>query len=161
MPRLAAVLTLLAFTAPALPRDHSTAGKGMDLSVFTPTQLKWADGPTSIPAGAKLAVLEGDPAKEGPFVMRLKLPDGYRIPPHTHPKPERITVLAGTFHVGMGDKFDAAKGKAMPAGSFGTWAAGMKHYVWVSGETEIQMHGVGPWVIEYLDPDDDPRNRKK
>ena len=153
---------MLAFTAPGLPGDHPPAGKGeaMDLSVFTPTQVKWADGPPSLPSGARMAVLEGDPTKEGPFVMRLKMPDGYRIAPHTHPKPERITVLSGTFHVGMGDKFDAKKGKAMPAGSYGTWPAGMKHYVWVTGETVIQLHGVGPWVIEYLDPADDPRKKK-
>ena len=94
-------------------------------------------------------------------MMRLKLPDGYRIAPHTHPKPERITVLAGTFHVGMGDRFDAMKGKAMPASSFGTWPAGMKHYVWVTGETVIQLHGVGPWEIKYLDPADDPRKKAK
>ena len=154
--RRLATLALLAFTAPGLPGDHPPAGKGeaMDLSVFTPAQVKWADGP---PSGARMAVLEGDPTKEGPFVMRLKMPDGYRIASHTHPKPERITVLSGTFHVGMGDKFDAKKGKAMPAGSFGTLPAGMKHYVWVTGETVIQLHGNGPWVIDYLDPADDPR----
>lgn len=67
-----------------------------------------------------MAVLEGDPTKEGPFVMRLKLPDGYRVAPHTHPKPERVTVLSGTLPVGMGDRFDVTKGRAMPAGSFGT-----------------------------------------
>jgi quercetin dioxygenase-like cupin family protein len=161
MSRVVAVLVLFALTATRTPGDYPPAGKGMDLSVFTPTQLKWADGPPSVPLGAKMVVLEGDPTKEGPFVMRLRLPDGYRIPPHTHPKPERITVLSGTFHVGMGDRFDAARGKAMPAGSFGTWAAGMKHYVWVTGETEVQLHGVGPWVIEYLDPADDPRKQKR
>jgi quercetin dioxygenase-like cupin family protein len=133
----------------------------MELSVYPPADIKWKDGPASIPAGAKLAVLEGDPAKEGPFVIRLKLPDGYRIPPHTHPKPERLTVISGTFNIGMGEKFDASKGTTMPAGTFGTWAPGMKHYVWTKGETVVQLHGVGPWVIEYVDPADDPRKAKK
>lgn len=128
-------------------------------SVYIPSEIKWTDGPPSIPAGAKLAVLEGDPAKAGPFVMRLKLPDGYRLPPHIHPVPERVTVISGTFNIGMGDKFDAAKGTAMPAGTFGTWEAGMKHYVWAKGETIIQLHGTGPWVIEYVNPADDPRKK--
>jgi len=128
-------------------------------SIFTPSEIKWIDGPPSLPASAKLAVLEGDPAKPGPFVMRLKLPDGYRLPPHIHPKPERVTVIAGTFNIGMGDKFDATKGTAMPAGTFGTWEAGMKHYVWAKGETIVQLHGNGPWVIEYVNPTDDPRKK--
>jgi len=104
--------------------------------------------------------VEGDPGKDGPFVMRLKLPDGYRLPPHVHPKPERVTVLSGIFHVGMGTKFDKEKARALPAGSFGTWPAGMKHFVWAEGETVIQLHGTGPWEINYLDPQDDPRTNK-
>jgi quercetin dioxygenase-like cupin family protein len=133
----------------------------MELSVHAPADIKWKDGPASIPAGAKLAVLEGDPTKEGPFVIRLKLPDGYRIPPHTHPKPERLTVISGTFNIGMGEKFDPSKGTTMPAGTYGTWAPGMKHYVWTKGETVVQLHGTGPWMIEYVDPSDDPRKGKK
>lgn len=162
MTRLAAVATLLALAASANSDDHPPAGgNAMPSSIHTPPQMKWVDGPPSLPAGAKLTVLEGDPSKEGPFVMRVKVPDGYRIPPHTHPKPERITVIAGTFHLGMGDKFDQSKGQAMPAGAYGTWPAGMKHYVWVTGETVIQFHGMGPWKINYLDPADDPRTAKK
>ncbi len=155
-PFLAAVAALLAGAAMA------DGDKGsMGLSVYAPADVKWLEGPASLPPGVKLAVLEGDPRKAGPFVMRLKLPDGYRIPPHTHPKPERVTVISGTFHIGMGDKFDAAKGTAMPAGTFGTWVPGMKHYVWAKGETVIQLHGTGPWMIEYVNPADDPRNAKK
>ncbi|MFO0802703.1 MAG: cupin domain-containing protein [Gemmataceae bacterium] len=130
-------------------------------SLHRPDGLKWKDGPPSLPPGAKIAVLEGDPAKAGPFVFRVKVPDGYRIPPHTHPKPERVTVVAGTFNLGMGDRFDATKTEAMPAGSYGTWPAGMKHFVWVKGETIVQFHGEGPWTITYLNPADDPRTGKK
>jgi quercetin dioxygenase-like cupin family protein len=107
------------------------------------------------------AVLEGDPAKPGPFLVRLKFPDGYRIAPHTHPKTERVTVLSGTFHLGMGERFDAKAGRAMPAGSYGHWPAGMKHYAWAEGETVIQLHGEGPWTIQYVNPDDDPRRQGK
>jgi hypothetical protein len=131
------------------------------LNLFPPGRIEWKNGPASLPPGAKIAVLEGDPAKEGPFVMRLRLPDGYRLPPHTHPKPERVTVISGTFNVGMGEKFDATAGHAMPAGTFGAWAAGMAHFVWAKGDTVIQLHGNGPWIIEYVNPADDPRNGKK
>src|SRR5688572_642569 len=138
--------------------DHGKPDR-MGAAVHRPDGLAWADGPPSLPPGAKVAVLEGDPAKPGPFVFRVKVPDGYRIPPHTHPKPERVTVIAGTFHIGMGDKFDDKKGRAMPAGTYGQWPPGMKHYVWVKGETVIQFHGTGPWSITYINPDDDPRRK--
>lgn len=131
----------------------------MKPAIYTADSLKWQDGPPSLPPGAKIAVLEGDPTKKGPFVFRVKVPDGYKIPPHTHPKPERVTVISGTFNIGMGDKFDAGKGEAMPAGTYGTWPAGMKHYVWTKGETVVQFHGEGPWKVEYVNPDDDPRKK--
>jgi hypothetical protein len=132
-----------------------------ELELFPSDKIKWHKGPASLPSGAMIAVLEGDPNKEGPFVFRLKVPDGYRVPPHTHPKTERVTVISGTFNIGMGDKFDAKTTKAMPAGTYGYWPTGMKHFVWVKGETVLQFHGMGPWSIQYVNPDDDPRNQKK
>jgi hypothetical protein len=153
-----AVAVALWSASPLAGDDH----KGdMKAAIFSPDKLEWKDGPASLPKGAKIAVLEGDPGKQGPFVFRVKVPDGYRIPPHTHPKPERVTVISGTFNIGMGDRFDAGKGKAMPAGTYGTWPAKMHHFVWVKGETVIQFHGEGPWAINYLNPDDDPRKGKK
>jgi quercetin dioxygenase-like cupin family protein len=136
-------------------------GEKMEVVIFAPADLKWTDAPPILPRGARMAVLEGDPSKNGPFVMRVRLPDGYRIAPHTHSRPERVTVISGTFYLGMGDKFDPSKGREMPAGSFGTWAAGMKHFVWVKGETVIQLHGVGPWSLTYVNAEDDPRKAKK
>jgi hypothetical protein len=140
---------------------HATKGDVMDIAIHSPKDLKWVDGPPSLPRGAKIAVLEGDPSKEGPFVFRALLPDGYRVPPHTHSKVERITVISGTFNIGMGDKFDQTKTQPMPAGAYGFWPAGMKHFVWAKGETIIQFHGTGPWSIKYLNPEDDPRNERK
>jgi hypothetical protein len=131
-----------------------------DANLFPPDQIQWKDGPASIPPGAKIAVLEGDPFKEGPYVMRIKVPDGYRIPPHVHAKPERLTVISGTLYFGMGNKFDDKAGRALPAGSFGMWPAGMNHFGWTKGETVLQLHGTGPWTITYLNPADDPRNKK-
>ncbi|MSR54413.1 MAG: DUF4437 domain-containing protein [Gemmataceae bacterium] len=141
---------------PADADDHESRA-----SLYQADRLKWNDGPASLPAGAKIAILEGDPTKSGQFVMRIKLPDGYKLPPHTHPKPERVTIISGSFHLGMGEKFDAKKGVQLPAGTYGTWPAGMKHFVWVEGETVVQFHGEGPWTINYVNPADDPRNPKK
>jgi quercetin dioxygenase-like cupin family protein len=129
-------------------------------TLHVPDAISWRPGPSSLPKGAMIAVLEGDPTKEGPFVFRVKVPDGYCVPPHTHPKTERVTVISGTFNIGMGDKFDEKATKAMPAGSYGYWPAGMKHFVWARGETVLQFHGSGPWSIEYLNPSDDPRNQR-
>jgi hypothetical protein len=127
--------------------------------------MKWKDGPASLPKGAQMAVLEGDPSKEGPFVFRLKLPDGYTIAPHTHPRAERLTVIQGAFNIAEGESVDKTSNKArlMPAGSFGYWPARMHHFAWTSGggETIVQLHGLGPWQIQYLDPADDPRKAAK
>jgi quercetin dioxygenase-like cupin family protein len=154
----AAALLLSPVVAPSA--GHNDKKESMGASVHRPDGLKWADGPASLPPGAKIAVLEGDPTKPGPFVFRVKVPDGYRIPPHTHPKPERVTVIAGEFHLGMGDTLDHSKSETLPVGSYGTWPAGMKHFVWVKGETVVQFHGDGPWMIEYVNPADDPRRKK-
>ena len=133
---------------------------GQDMALYSPTDIKWRDGPGSLQPGAKFAVLEGDLSKEGPFVMRLWLPDGFKIAPHTHPKVERITVISGTFNLGMGETFDASKTREMPAGTFGHWAAEMRHFAWSKGETVLQLHGVGPWTITYVNQADDPRVKK-
>jgi hypothetical protein len=137
--------------------DHPDGAK--EHAVVTPNDLKWQDGPASLPKGAKVVVLEGDPSKAGEFVLRVKLPDGMRIMPHTHPKDERVTVLSGTLYLGMGDRFDEKKAAALPAGSYGRTGAGMKHFGFVKGETVLQLHGSGPWAVVYVNPADDPRNR--
>src|ERR1700752_3891370 len=138
--RLGLVVSALAVCFfPVVVRGDEHDAKGFRLHFVNKT--KWQDGPPSLPKGAQIAVLEGDPAKEGPFVFRIKLPDGYRIPVHTHPKTERGTVISGTFHIGMGDKFDEEATKAMPPGTYGCWEAGMKHFVWAKGETILQFHG--------------------
>ena len=105
-----------------------------------------------------MAVLEGDPTKEGLFTMRLRAPGGYQIPPHTHPKTERLTVISGTFRLGMCEKFAPDHLIDMPAGSYGFWPAGMTHFVQVRGETIVQLHGIGHWQIVYVNPSDDPRS---
>ena len=153
---LAILLTLLSSASAAEPPHEPMDGA----ELFAADDIKWNDGPPSLPKGAKFAVLEGDPTKKGSFVFRVKAPDGYRIPPHTHPKTERVTVISGTFNIGMGETFDLKAAKAMPQGTYGHWPAGMKHFVWVKGETIVQFHGEGPWTINYLNPADDPRKTK-
>jgi mannose-6-phosphate isomerase-like protein (cupin superfamily) len=128
--------------------------------MVTPAGLSWTDGPPSLPPGAKSAVVEGDPRKEGLFTMRVKLPANYGIPAHWHPADEHVTVISGTFHMGMGDKLDATRGTALTAGSFAVMPAKTQHYAFTRGETVIQLHGVGPWGITYVNPADDPRGKK-
>jgi hypothetical protein len=123
---------------------------------LTPADLKWAEMP-SLPPGCKLAVLAGDPAKAGPFTMRVQFPNGCKLPPHTHPVDEYVTVISGTLHLGVGDRFDPSKAKALPAGSFAMTRAGTKHFGWTEGTTIVQANAVGPWGISYLNPADDPR----
>ena len=130
-------------------------------NAFTPDQVKFGPAPPSLPPGAQLAVLEGDPtASSGDFTVRVKMPDGYRIPPHTHPNRENVTVLAGTLKVGMGDQFDASKMASLDAGSFAYVDPTMHHYAAASGETIIQIHGMSPLQINYLNPADDPSRQK-
>jgi len=126
-----------------------------------PADVRWMDGPPSLPAGAKFAVLSGDPAKEGLFVMRLKFPADYKIMPHTHPADEHITVISGTFNVARGDVFDPAKSKELPEGSYALLPGKGNHFAYCKTETVVQLNSVGPWSIVYLNPADDPRNQKK
>ena len=129
--------------------------------VFAPADIKWGDAPPSLPPGAKAALLEGDPAKPGPFTIRLQMPAGYKIQAHTHPTVERVTVISGTFNMGTGDKLDEAAGHEMVSGSFAIMPANTKHFAWATAETVIQVHSTGPFVINYVNPADDPRNAKK
>jgi quercetin dioxygenase-like cupin family protein len=159
---LSSTLALFAFAVVAHADEPAPHKKDMDgVAIFPAAGIKWKDGPPSLQKGAQVAVLEGDPAKEGPFVLRVKMPDGFKIAPHTHPMTERLTVISGMFYLGMGEKFDSKDGLEMPAGSFGYWKEGMKHFAWVKGETVIQLHGTGPWTLKYVNPEDDPRNQKK
>lgn len=125
----------------------------------TPDAMTWGPPPPSLPPGALVSVLSGDPTKEGPFTMRAKMPDGYRIPPHWHPVDEHVTVVEGTFYMGLGETFGEAAGHALTAGGFAMMSAGTRHFAWAKGDTIVQIHGMGPWRINYVNPDDDPRRK--
>jgi quercetin dioxygenase-like cupin family protein len=152
--RLALATTLLAAMAAttATPARASEEHK-----LLTPQDITWSPGPASIPPGSQVAVLYGSPGKEGLFAMRLKVPKGYRIAPHTHPKPEIVTVISGTARLGMGKTVDRDKAKVLPAGSFFAMSPGMAHFFLADEDTVIQLNSTGPWSLNYVNPSDDPR----
>jgi hypothetical protein len=160
MRRIALSLSI-AFALVASVAANQNASSNQDMALYPAAEIAWRDGPPSLQKGAAMAVLEGDPAKEGMFTMRLRLPDGFDVKPHWHTQIEHVTVISGTLHFGMGEKFDRAKTQPMPAGSFGFWPIGMRHFAWTEGETVLQLHGRGPWTITYVNPGDDPRQARK
>ena len=93
------------------------------------------------------------------FALRLKLPAGYRVPPHTHPVDEVVTVISGTFSLGMGETADQSSAQPLPAGSFFALPPGTPHFVFIDEETVIQISTVGPWGLTYVNPADDPRQK--
>ena len=153
---IAAALLIAAW---GFAEDRQHKDRQHDHIIKTADELQWKDGPPSLPSGVQYVVIEGDPTKEGSFTMRLKAPPNYRIPPHTHPQVERVTVLQGTFRLGMGEQFDESKMKSLPAGSFFVMPIGMTHFA-ATGDEEaiVQLNGHGPWDIRYVNPQDDPRN---
>src|SRR5690349_19803464 len=122
-----------------------------------PPALKWGPAPAVFEPGAQMAVLQGDPSKAGEeFTVRLRLPNGYKIAPHTHPTAENITVIEGTFLVGMGSTFDTAKMMTLPRGAFASAPAEHAHYAVARGETVVQVHAIGPFALTYVNPADAP-----
>lgn len=122
-------------------------------------ELKWGPAPPAFPKGAQIAIVSGNPSNDGPYVIRLKVPAGYKVPAHVHPNDENVTVLSGTFNYGMGDKLDERKGLVLKAGGFVKAPKGMQHYAWFTEDTIIQLHGIGPQGINYVNPADDPRKK--
>lgn len=150
--RILAPLALLLVAGPV------SAEEGGEHVMMPPAEVAYQAGPPSLPEGAQFAVLYGDPSAEGLFAMRLKLPDGYAIPPHIHPKPEAVTVISGAFLLGAGEEADHEATTRLEAGSFFAMEPGMAHYAVTDGETVVQLNSVGPWGIEYINPEDDPRS---
>jgi len=142
------------FTLSAQPGSY-------EKNVFLLDTIPWGPAPPFVAPGAQLAVLEGDPgASSGDYTVRLKMPDGYRIAPHWHPKRENVSVIQGTFRVGMGDAFDETKMGVFPAGSFAYLDPAMHHYAMASGEVVVQVDGASPLQFNDVNPDDDPSRKK-
>ncbi len=121
--------------------------------------LIWKDGPASLPKGSKMAVLEGDMSKEGPFTIRLMLPANYSIKPHWHPAIEHVSVIQGTFYMGSGEQYNENTATKLSVGGFAVMPIRHVHYAFTKGTSIIQLHGVGPWGITYVNDADDPRKQ--
>jgi quercetin dioxygenase-like cupin family protein len=150
-----AVLAASAALVAQSNRQTPAAHMGGNHNITTPESLKWQ--PLAGPA--LMAVVSGDPSKPGPYVIRIKSPDGFRIPPHWHPQDEHITVLSGTFRVGMGEKFDEATLRDLPTGSFAFMPREMRHFATSRGDVIVQVHGMGPFQVIYVNPADDPNRQ--
>ena len=152
---------LIGIVALAGAASAATAQTADAHKVVSPQEIKWAPAPASLPPGAELAVLYGNPSKEGLFAMRIKVPEGYYIPPHTHPKPEINTVISGTARLGMGETADQSKAQPLPVGSFFALAPGMAHYVFFDEDTVVQVNTATPWGLHDVNPKDDPRQKSQ
>jgi quercetin dioxygenase-like cupin family protein len=141
------------------PKPGGSPAAKLAHMVALPDDLKWVDGPPVLPTGVKVAALDGDMGKEGLFVVRAKFPDGYTIPPHWHSADEHITVISGSFGVGLGDKLDKTKIRYLPAGSYARMGKEERHYAVAKGETVIQVHAMGPFDLHYVNPADDPTKK--
>ena len=153
LPTLIAAVAVagVAFTTPADTMEGHT--------IVQPQEIKWGPAPAVLPPGAEAAVLFGDPSEDGLFVLRLKLPASYSVAPHTHPVDEVITVISGTFRLGMGETADQRKAQTLPAGSFFALPPGMAHYVFIDEETVVHISTVGPWGLTSINSKDDPRQK--
>src|SRR6185436_9231303 len=123
-------------------------------------QAKWGPAPPMVPKGSDLAVLSGDPTKAAPYAVRLRFPANYDIPAHSHPTDENVVVTSGGLYLGMGDKLDRTKGTAFTSGGFAIAPANMNHYAYTKAVTTIVLYDQGPVEFKYVNPTDDPRNKK-
>jgi quercetin dioxygenase-like cupin family protein len=150
------LLPVISLAQTAAPKKAAAKPAGPSPVVVTPDKIQWGPAPPIFPAGAQFAVLAGDPSKAGPFIVRLKFPDGYRVMPHWHPTAENVTVISGEFHVGMGNKFDESSMQTLPAGSVAVVPTHHNHYAMAKGETMVQVNATGPFKLVYVNPADDP-----
>ena len=145
------VCLVVAGTAALVAQNHS---------VQSLAAAQWGPAPPMLPAGAQIAVLNGDPGKAAPFTVRLKFPANYAIPAHSHPTDENVAVVSGTMYMGMGNKLDKTAGEALGVGGYTVVPANTNHYAYTKTETTILLFGIGPVDFKYVNPQDDPRNKK-
>ena len=154
------IIRLLSAAALAVPlvaiADQEMMGHVDRHIMLASTDLKWGAPPPVLAAGAQFVVLSGDPSQPGPYVVRLKMPAGYRIAPHWHPTDEQVTVVSGTFSMGLGEKFDAHVTRDLPAGGYALMPAEVRHFAWTKDGATVQVHGIGPFALTYVNPADDP-----
>jgi quercetin dioxygenase-like cupin family protein len=144
---------LCVFLIPQAQAQDSHAGAH---TMLTPSELRWQDAP-GLPTGTKVAVIEGPMSEAVPFTVRIKFPAGAKVPPHWHPAIEHVTVISGVFNAGLGDKLDESKATPLSVGSIAIMQPKTTHFGVFNEETIVQVHGFGPWQINYINPADDPR----
>jgi quercetin dioxygenase-like cupin family protein len=149
-------LTTLATALVALVAATSAQRRADSHSAAEP-EFKWGPAPAVFPPGAEMAVLQGDPSGTSQFTVRLRFPDRYKIAPHTHPTDENVTVISGTFRVGMGKTFEENGMMKLTAGGFVTAPANGAHFAIAQGPTVVQVHAMGPFAMTYVNPADTPR----
>lgn len=152
-------VSMLCLAAVSVGEETATPAKNPTHVATTAAELKWGDPPPVFEKGATFTLISGNPGAPGPYVVRLKMPAGYKINPHWHPTDENVTVIAGTFMIGMGEKFDKATMKELPAGGFVLLPAEMRHYAMAKTPAIVQVHGMGPFQLTYVNPADDPSTR--
>ncbi len=143
-------------------QDHMNMGKDQsnhNHTLLNTSNLQWKEGPASLPPGSKIAAMEGDMSKEGPFTVRLMLPKNYKISPHWHPAIEHVSVIKGAFYMGAGEQFNEGTATKLSEGGFAVMPIRTVHYAFTKKNATIQLHGVGPWGITYVNPADDPRKK--
>ena len=155
-PRLSIVVTSLSLgaalsVAPLLAQAAHT--------LVPADKVQWGPAPPVLPAGAQIAVLEGNPSEKGPVTLRLRFPANYNIPPHWHSMAERLTVLSGALNVGMGDKLDRQGSQTLEPGGFVSLPANMHHFAWTATPTVVQISLEGPFDIFYVNPADNPQTK--
>lgn len=165
--RFVVLAVMLALAAPAIaaetaaPTPNPAAAAVEKHIMVRPDGLTWAACSPALPPGAQCATIEGDVAvPDRLFTYRVKLPDGYRIAPHFHPADEHLTVISGTFMMGLGKTVTESALAPMPPGSFMVMPKGEAHYAKARGETVVQVHGIGPWGLTYVNASDDPRTKR-
>jgi quercetin dioxygenase-like cupin family protein len=147
-----AAVTLLALVSAGQAQEPSASHV-----LVAAADMEWGPAPAALPKGAMIALLSGDPGSSGPFMVRAKLPAGYRIPPHWHPTDEHLTVLSGTVMLGMGEKVGGAPMKELGPGGYALMPSPMRHYLEAKTEVIVQVNGMGPFTVNYVNPADDPR----
>jgi quercetin dioxygenase-like cupin family protein len=152
---LCGVASMVAIVGVAVAQD----AKAPAHILLTAAEAKWGPPPPVFEQNASFTVLSGDPGKAGLFVVRLKMPAGYKVAPHWHPTDEHVTVLSGTFALGMGEKFAEAGMKDLPAGGYALMPAEMRHYAMAKTAATVQVDGMGPFALTYVNPADDPSKR--
>ncbi len=148
-------ISLMAVILGSLASSAIAQGASETQGFINPKDIKWGAAPPSMPKGARFAVLQGDPAKPGPFVIRLMVPSGYRIPPHRHTQDESLTVISGTLYFGTGDKVETDKTHTLTAGGFHFLSGKDHHYLVAKSRAIIQVNSNGPFDMTYVNPDDD------